>query len=64
MDPARQRVSDQERQQVAEVLRDAAEQGRISLDELNERLEATFAAKTYAELVPVTVDLPTTRRSR
>src|SRR3954452_15381065 len=60
MEPARQRVSDPERQQVAEVLRDAAEQGRITQDELDERLAVTFAAKTYAELVPVTVDLPTT----
>ena len=32
--------------------------GRIDLGELDERLEATYAAKTYADLVPLTVDLP------
>ncbi len=58
MEPARLRISDQERHQVAEVLRLAAGEGRIDLDELDERLEATFAAKTYADLVPITADLP------
>ena len=54
------RVSDSERHAVAEVLREAAGEGRIDLDELEERLEATYAAKTYADLVPLTADLPTT----
>ena len=58
LEPARLRISDQERHQVAEVLRKAAGEGRIDLDELDERLEATFAAKTYADLVPITADLP------
>jgi len=58
LEPARLRISDQERHQVAEVLRQAAGEGRIDLDELDERLEATFAAKTYADLVPITADLP------
>ena len=53
------RVSDAERHQVAEILRQAAGEGRIGLDELDERLEATYAAKTYADLVPITRDLPT-----
>ncbi|QUX26202.1 DUF1707 domain-containing protein [Nocardiopsis sp. MT53] len=52
------RVSDAERQQVAEVLRDAAAEGRITLDELDERLEAAFNAKTYADFEPITADLP------
>jgi len=55
------RVSDAERHQVAEVLRQAAGEGRIDLAELDERLEATYAAKTYADLVPITADLPATR---
>ena len=59
MEPAEQRISDQERQLVAEVLRQAAGEGRIDVDELDKRLEATFAAKTYAEIVPITADLPT-----
>jgi len=58
LEPARLRISDQERHQVAEVLRQAAGEGRIDLDELDERLEATFAARTYADLVPITADLP------
>lgn len=61
-DPGRWRVSDQERHQVAEVLREAAGEGRIDLEELDERLEAAYAAKTYAELVPLTADLPTSVR--
>lgn len=56
---SRMRVSDAERDQVAEVLREAAAQGRITLDELDERLNAVYAAKTYADLEPVTADLPT-----
>jgi len=58
IEPARLRISDEERHQVAEVLRQAAGEGRIDLDELDERLEATFSAKTYADLVPITADLP------
>lgn len=57
-DPARLRISDEDRHQVAEVLRHAAGEGRIDLDELDERLEATYKAKTYGELVPITADLP------
>jgi hypothetical protein len=57
-DPAAMRISDEDRHKVAEVLRNAAGEGRIDLDELEERLEATFHAKTYGELVPITVDLP------
>ncbi|MFB9313620.1 DUF1707 SHOCT-like domain-containing protein [Nocardioides plantarum] len=52
------RISDAERHQVAEILREAAGDGRIDLDELDERLEATYAARTYADLVPLTSDLP------
>src|SRR3954464_9030325 len=52
------RISDEERHQVAELLRTAAGEGRIDLDELDERLEAAYAAKTYADLVPITSDLP------
>jgi hypothetical protein len=58
-DPSQLRISDADRHQVAEVLREAAGEGRIDFDELDERLEATYAARTYADLVPITVDLPT-----
>jgi hypothetical protein len=57
-DPARLRISDEDRHAVAEVLRHAAGEGRIDLEELDERLEAAYAAKTYGDLVPITADLP------
>ncbi len=57
-DPSQLRISDEDRHKVAELLRDAAGDGRIDLEELDERLEATYAAKTYADLVPITIDLP------
>jgi hypothetical protein len=61
-DPSQLRISDADRHQVAEVLREAAGEGRIDLDELDERLEATYAARTYADLVPITLDLPDVRQ--
>jgi hypothetical protein len=61
-DPTRLRISDKERHAVAEVLREAAGEGRLDLAELDERLEAAYAAKTYADLVPITSDLPTPYR--
>ena len=57
-DPSQLRVSDHDRHQVAELLRQAAGEGRLDLDELEERLEAAYSAKTYADLVPITADLP------
>lgn len=57
LEPSKMRVSDADRNKVAEILREAAGDGRIDLTELDERLEATYAAKTYAELVPITRDL-------
>jgi hypothetical protein len=52
------RASDADREQVAAVLRRAAGEGRIELVELDERLAAVYAARTYAELEPITRDLP------
>jgi hypothetical protein len=52
------RASDADREQVTEMLREAAGHGRITLDELDTRLDATHAAKTYAELEVITRDLP------
>jgi len=57
-DPTRLRISDTERHQVAEILREAAGEGRLDMEELDQRLEATYAARTYADLVPITLDLP------
>ncbi|MEU3019632.1 MULTISPECIES: DUF1707 domain-containing protein [unclassified Nocardiopsis] len=52
------RISDTERDQVAEILREAAGEGRLDLDELDERLGAVYAAKTYADIQPIVADLP------
>ncbi len=57
-DPDRLRASDQDRHRVAERLHAAAAEGRLTLDELGERLETLYAARTYGELVPLTRDLP------
>jgi hypothetical protein len=52
------RASDADRERVADVLRQAAGEGRLTFDELDERLGAAFAAKTCAELEPIVGDLP------
>lgn len=52
------RVSDADRERVARRLHDALAEGRLDLGELDERIKAVYAAKTYAELEPLTCDLP------
>jgi hypothetical protein len=52
------RASDADRDRVAGILREAAAEGRLTMEELDERLDAVYAAKTYAELEPITHDLP------
>jgi hypothetical protein len=51
------RASDAEREQVAEILRQAAGDGRIDVDELDERLQAVYTSRTKAELAPLTADV-------
>ncbi|HET6866913.1 MAG TPA: DUF1707 domain-containing protein [Solirubrobacteraceae bacterium] len=52
------RASDADRDQIAERLRKATAEGRLLAEELEERLEATFSARTYGELDAVVADLP------
>ncbi|MER8182869.1 DUF1707 domain-containing protein [Kitasatospora sp. NPDC094015] len=52
------RASDADRERVAELLRDAYAEGRLSVEEHSERIEAAYSAKTFGELVPLTRDLP------
>ncbi|MGC0409897.1 hypothetical protein RKD32_002764 [Streptomyces sp. SAI-195] len=52
------RASDADRERVAEVLRDALAEGRLDMSEFEERLDATYRARTYGELAPITRDLP------
>jgi hypothetical protein len=52
------RVGDAERDEVAVALHDHFVQGRLTRDELDERLEAALSAKTVGDLRVVTRDLP------
>jgi uncharacterized protein DUF1707 len=52
------RASHEDRDQVVEVLRVAAGDGRLTAEELDERLEAALTARTYAELAVLIRDLP------
>jgi Domain of unknown function (DUF1707) len=52
------RVGDADRDAVAAQLREHYADGRLTHDELNERLDQTFAAKTKADLNTVMHDLP------
>lgn len=52
------RISDADRDRVAARLREHFAEGRLSSEELDERLSAAFSAKTVGDLRPVTADLP------
>jgi hypothetical protein len=52
------RIGDREREQAAETLRRHAEDGRLDPDELEARLDRAYAARTDADLTPLTADLP------
>jgi Domain of unknown function (DUF1707) len=58
LDPSLMRASDADRERVAEVLRTAVVEGRLDLHEVDERLRQVYAARTYADLEPITKDLP------
>jgi DUF1707 SHOCT-like domain len=52
------RASHADRDRVVEVLRVAAGDGRITADELDQRLELALTARTLGELALLTIDLP------
>jgi Domain of unknown function (DUF1707) len=56
--PAGLRASHVDRDRVVELLRMAAGDGRLTADELDERLVAALTARTHGELAAVTADLP------
>jgi hypothetical protein len=58
VDPGELRASDADREQVAERLRIALDEGRLNLHEYDDRLRDAFSAKTYAELNALLADLP------
>jgi Domain of unknown function (DUF1707) len=55
---ARWRASRADREQVVGALKAAFVQGRLTADELDERVGQALAARTYAELAALTTDLP------
>ena len=52
------RVSDAERERVAEFIREQALEGRLDSEELEERLGLAYSAKTAGELEDLIADLP------
>jgi Domain of unknown function (DUF1707)/Cell wall-active antibiotics response 4TMS YvqF len=51
------RASDEDRERTAETLRRAAGEGRLTMDELEERLHSTYEARTHRELEGLTRDV-------
>ena len=52
------RAADTDRHQVAEQLKAALDEGRLSLAEYDDRVREAYAARTYAELLVLIDDLP------
>ena len=52
------RVSDADRERVVDELRAHAAEGRLTVDELEERVQRALGARTASELVALTRDLP------
>ncbi len=57
-EPGSTRAGDAERAQAAQLLTDAAAQGRLSIDEYEQRLAKAYAATTHGELARLSADLP------
>jgi hypothetical protein len=56
--PTGLRASDADRERVAEALRRHHLDGRLDTDELQERLDRCYAARTTGDLGPLLADLP------
>jgi hypothetical protein len=54
------RAGDSDRKAVADQLKSALDEGRLDLGEYDERIQRTYAAKTYADLDGLLTDLPGT----
>ena len=52
------RAADADRHQIADQLKAALDEGRLSLHEYDERVRDAYAAQTYAELLILVADLP------
>jgi Domain of unknown function (DUF1707) len=58
------RAGDADRQRVADRLRRAHDEGRLDLEEFDERVTAAYAARTFGDLEALTTDLPPERAPR
>jgi hypothetical protein len=52
------RASDADRERIVEQLRQHTADGRLTMDEFEQRMSAAYAARTYGELAELTRDLP------
>jgi hypothetical protein len=61
--PVAVRASDAEREQTVALLQHSFADGRLTLDELEERVGAAYAARTRGQLLDLTADLPAAERT-
>jgi len=52
------RAADADRHKIADQLKAALDEGRLSLNEYDERVRDAYAARTYADLLVIVADLP------
>jgi hypothetical protein len=52
------RIGDSDRDQISEVLSEHAAEGRLTMDELDQRIGVLYEAKTRAQAAAVVADLP------
>ena len=57
-DPMHMRAADADRQKIADRLKAALDEGRLSLHEYDDRVGQAYAARTYADLMGLVSDLP------
>ena len=57
-DLSRMRISDADRSEVIEILQKATVEGRLDLDELEDRVSSALAARTWSDVDPLIEDLP------
>ena len=57
-DLSRMRISDADRSEVIDILQRATAEGRLDLDELDDRVSSALAARTWSDVDPLIDDLP------
>ena len=62
VDRSQMRASDADRERVADMLRDAHTEGRLTQEELLDRIEIVYGSRTFTDLDGLIHDLPVVRR--